>query len=79
MAEKITKPTNILQGLEDERSVIIQGEMYDLLEQLTRRMRLASSVSQTVGIALESLVKAEGKEIVLMEQGRVVTRYNLWK
>ena len=77
--EKIIKPTNILQGLEDERSVIIQGEMYDLLEQLTRRMRLASSVSQTVGIALELLVKAEGKEIVLMEQGRVVTRYNLWK
>lgn len=78
MVQDVSRPTGILTQLEQERSVIVHGEMYDLLEQLCGKMRHASKVSEVVQIALELLLKAEDKEIVFMEQGRVVARYNLW-
>ncbi|MDY7075913.1 MAG: hypothetical protein SXV54_03215 [Chloroflexota bacterium] len=78
MVQDVSRPTGILTQLEQERSVVVHGEMYDLLEQLCGKMRHASKVSEVVQTALELLLKAEGKEVVLMERGRVVARYNLW-
>ena len=68
-----------LQGAEEKLTLTFTGDVYQTLRRLSTRMRNADTPQAVVEIALELISKAEGKEIALLESGRVVTTYNLWK
>jgi len=68
-----------LSDAEEKLTLTVTGEVYRALKRLSPKMRNASTPREVVEIALELIIKAEDKEIALIDQGRIVATYNLWK
>mgnify|MGYP006883560976 CR=1 FL=1 len=67
-----------LDRVESRLEITIKGQMYTSLVRLSKKMRNANAPKDVVEIALELIMKAEDKEIVLMDQGHMVASYDLW-
>jgi hypothetical protein len=69
-----------LKGTEEQLIVTITGDVYARLKSLSDgKMRNAQNPKEAVELALELLIQAEGKEIALIEGGKIVATYNLWR
>lgn len=78
-SDVIDQVSNKLDAAEGKLDITIRGAMYASLVRLSRKMRNTSTPKDVVEIALELIVKAEDKEVVLMDQGRIVANYDLWR
>ena len=78
-SDVIDQVSNKLDAAEGKLDIAIRGAMYASLMRLSRKMRNTSTPKDVVEIALELIVKAEDKEVVLMDQGRIVANYDLWR
>jgi len=68
-----------LGDAEEKLTLTVTGDVYRALKHLSTKMRNASTPREVVEIALELIIKAEDREIALMDQGRIVASYNLWR
>jgi len=79
MNEVIDQIGGRLDQVEGKISITIKGDVYASLQRLAGKMRTATTPKDVVETALELIIKAEDKEIVLMDQGRMVASFDLWQ
>ena len=71
--------SNKLEASEDNLVITITGEVFIHIKRLSGKMKNANSPKDAVEIAIELLLKAEDKDIAVVDKGRVVNTYSLWK
>jgi|Deesub1362B_J571_1020462.scaffolds.fasta_scaffold02417_7 hypothetical protein len=70
---------NRLEKAEDKLVLVITGEVYNHLKRFSTKMKAASNPREVVEVALELLVRAEDKEIAIIDEGNIVATFNLWR
>lgn len=78
-AETIGKWENRLGRTEDKLPLTITGDVYNHLKRLSTKMKSASTPKEVVELALELIVRAEDKDIAIIDRGNVVATFNLWR
>ena len=78
-SEPIGQFNNKLAKTEDKLEIVITGDVYNHLRRFSGKMKGASNPRDVVELALELLLRAEDKDIAIMDGERVIARYTLWK
>lgn len=79
MPDTINKLGSRLGSSEDNLVITVAGEAFIQLKRLSAKMKNASNPREAVEIAIELLLKAEDKDVAILDKGQVVTTYSLWK
>lgn len=77
--ETIGRFGNRLGRAEDKLVLTITGDVYNHLKRFSGKMKSASTPKEVVELALELLVRAEDKEIAIIDRGNIVATFNLWR
>ena len=77
--ETIGKLGNRLGKAEDKLTITITGDVYSHLKRFSRKMKGAGTPKEVVELALELLVRAEDKDIAIIDRGNIVATFNLWR
>lgn len=75
----ISRVGNRLEETEEVLTITITGEALTDLTRISEKMKNITSPKEAVELAIELLIKAEGKDIALMDRGRVSSTYRLWR
>lgn len=78
-AETIGRFGNRLGRAEDKLVLTITGDVYNHLKRFSNKMKSASTPKEVVELALELLVRAEDKDIAIIDRGNIVATFNLWR
>lgn len=70
---------NRLGKSEDNLIITITGEAFIQLKRLSGKMKNVDNPREAIETAIELLIKAEDKDVALLDNGRVVNTYSLWK
>ena len=79
MSDTINKIGSRLGASEDNLVITITGEAFIQIKRLSGKMKNVSNPKDAVEMAIELLLKAEDKDVAVLENGRVVNTYSLWK
>ena len=77
--ETIGRFGNRLGRAEDKLVLTITGDVYNHLKRFSNKMKSASTPKEVVELALELLVRAEDKDIAIIDRGNIVATFNLWR
>jgi hypothetical protein len=74
----ITTLSDRLRGSEDNLVITITGEAFIQLKRLSSKMKNVGNPKEAVETAIELLLRAEDKDVAILDNGRVVSTYSLW-
>lgn len=77
--DTIDRISGRLGASEDNLVITITGEAFIQLKRLSGKMKNVSNPKEAVEMAIELLLKAEDRDVALMDKGRVINTYSLWK